>query len=338
MGFGGWSSSVYASTTGAKKASGTTFGHTTSTRTKVAAGGRATVHETLDPKALNAARENIRESRDNTEHPTSTPLAVVFDETGSMQHVPGILQDKLTGLYGLLQRKGYVEHPQILVGGYGDAEVDEVPLQMSQFESDNRVDDALDNIYLEGNGGGNRGESQCLAWYYLAYHTVTDRFEKGRGRGYAFFIGDEVSLRLREDQVKTFIGDDQPLGSLELQDLVNALKEKWDPYVLVIDNHAAKAQKSVEFYTELFGVENVLIVQDESAIAETIAGCIGLAEGVIDGDKLVADLKDIGTSDAIIATTSAALAVKGTTGGRTPVVSAPKPAGTNEEDDEVTRV
>jgi hypothetical protein len=340
MGAGAWSASTYASTTGTKKAAGTTFGYSTSTRSTVASGGTAVAHETLDPKKLNSARMNIRESRDNAEHPTSTPIAVIFDETGSMQHIPSILQDKLAGLYGLLLRRGYVEHPQILVGGYGDCEVDSVPLQVSQFESDNRVDDNLDNIYLEGAGGGNRGESQCIAWYYLAHHTATDRFEKGRGKGYAFFIGDEVSLRLRPEQVKTFIGDGEPLGSLELPDLVSALNEKWDAYVLVIDNHAAHAQKSVEFYTELFGIEHVLIVQDENAIAETIAGCIGLAEGIVDVDALAADLHDIGASDEVIATATAALAVKGTTsvGKRGPVVSAPKPTGVGEDDDEVTRV
>lgn len=339
MGGGSWDASTYASSTARKIASGTTFSYTTTAH----ATGRYEAHEDLDPKKVNGptsplAGQNVRESRDSTEHPTSTAVAVLFDETGSMGQVPRTLQTKLTTLFGTVLRKGYLEHPQILVGGYGDGVVDYSPLQVSQFESDNRVDDALDNIFLEGNGGGNFGESQWLAWYFLAFHTATDCFEKRSKKGYAFFIGDERSLDPSADQVKRWVGDEQPMCEMTNEAIVAALKEKWEPYVLVIDNGAAKRQRSVEFYTELFGEEHVLIVQDHEAISETISLLIGLQEGVIDLDDGADDLKDAGSSDAAIAKATKALAhFKGTVGALV-TEKAPADLDADADSDAVTKV
>ena len=311
MGAGSWDPGTYAATTARKIASGTTFSYSATAK----ATGVYKAHEDLDPKKVNGptsplAGQAIRESRDSDEHPTSVPVCVFFDETGSMGNTPRVLQTKLSELFGVILRKGYLEHPQVLVGGYGDGVVDDAPLQVSQFESDNRIDEALDKLFLEGRGGGNFGESQWLAWYYVATHTATDAWEKREKKGYAFFIGDEKSLEPTADQVQRWVGDGEPLvHPLTDEAIVKALLEKWEAYVFVINNGTAKNQRSVEYYTNLFGEERVLIVQDETAISETIALTIGMTEGVIDLDDGVDDLKDVGASDAAIAQATAALAL-----------------------------
>jgi hypothetical protein len=296
-------------------------------------------HDDLNPltaagAASPLAGQIVRESRDNADHPNSTPLAVFFDDTGSMGIVPRVVQTKLADLFGLLLRKGYCEDPQVMVGAYGDHEVDGVPLQLSQFESDNRIDDALDKIFLESGGGGNGGESQWLAWYYLAYHTVTDAWEKRQKKGYAFFIGDEVSLPATASAVQKCVGDGEPLGSLDHKEIVKALLEKWDAYVLVIDNLTAKGQRSIPFYQELFGKDRVLIVENEEAIAETIALTVGVSEGTIDLDDGVDDLKALGVSDDTIRQATKALAVhKGAAGGGA-IVPGATPADLDDADDD----
>src|SRR5690606_17085408 len=108
-----------------------------------------TVHPKLDPHGV-----TVRESRDSADHPEALAIAVLFDVTGSMGNVPRTLQTKLPDLLGLLLRKGYVEHPHILFGAIGDATCDRAPLQIGQFEADNRMDDDLERILLEGGGGG----------------------------------------------------------------------------------------------------------------------------------------------------------------------------------------
>lgn len=338
MGSGSWDAGTYASTTRAKIDTGTTFSYTKTAHET----GRFEVHEDLDPKKVNTAGplagQAVRESRDSAEHPTSVPVAVFFDETGSMHNTPRLMQTKLPELFGIILRKGYLEHPQIMMGAYGDGVVDNAPLQVSQFESDNRIDEALDKLFLEGNGGGNYGESQWLAWYYLATHTATDAWEKREKKGYAFFIGDEKSLEPTAGQVKQWVGDGEPLvHPLTDRAIVQELLKKWEAYVFVIDNGSARRQHSVEYYTSLFGTERVLIVQDETAISETIALTIGMSEGVIDLDDGVDDLKDVGASDAAISQATKALSMF--VNKTSVVVASDSPADLDTvDDDAVTRL
>ena len=93
---------------------------------------------------------------------------------------------------GLLLRKGYLAHPQILIGGIGDATCDRAPLQVGQFESGIEIDEDLAKLWLEGGGGGQQTESYELAMYFMARHTSIDCLEKRGQRGYLFLIGDEM--------------------------------------------------------------------------------------------------------------------------------------------------
>jgi hypothetical protein len=112
------------------------------------------VHSALNPHGV-----AVRESRDSEAHPTSRAVGVLFDVTGSMQRVPRILQANLPKLMDLLIDRGYLEHPQIMIGGIGDATCDRAPLQVGQFESGNEIEDDLGRLYLEGGGGQPRSAS-----------------------------------------------------------------------------------------------------------------------------------------------------------------------------------
>ena len=163
MGSGRWSTDVYSAAANYRAASGTSaFAYSDS--------GARKAHPALDPSGVAE-----RESRDSDEHPQSTPIAVLFDVTGSMGAVPRVLQTKLPQLLGLLTRKGYATDPHIMFGAIGDATCDRVPLQVGQFESDNRMDDDLARIVLEGGGGGQQHESYELAMYFMARHTAWTR-------------------------------------------------------------------------------------------------------------------------------------------------------------------
>ena len=121
----------------------------------------AAVHPKMNPRGV-----RCRESRDSDTHPESLAIGVLFDVTGSMQKVPRILQKKLPSLMGSLLRKGYVEHPQILIGAIGDATCDRAPLQVGQFESGIEIEEDLGKLFLKG-GGGQVMESaswRCTSW------------------------------------------------------------------------------------------------------------------------------------------------------------------------------
>lgn len=324
MGGGSWNATTYAATTARKVASGTSFGY--SSTTKAADPRTWAAHADLDPKSLAGAGSPyagkiMKESRDNKDHPKSLPIVVGFDQTGSMGSVPTTTQKKLEGLFGLLLRQGYAEDPQVMVAAYGDAECDYVPLQISQFEDDNRIDENLDKILIEGHGGGNGGESLALLWYYLAYHTATDSWGKRKKKGYAFFVADEITHTITSHQVKEYVGDGEPLGSLKTEDIVAKMTEQWDVYVLVIDNMSAHMQGSESFYKNLLGEKNVLMVEDPDSVTETIALAIGALEGNIDiDDDAEDDLRSTGSNElAIRSAVNATTKLKGFTNGGTVV-------------------
>ena len=289
MGSGRWSTDVYAAAAAFRAATGRdAFDYSDSLYAMPRSGWKA--HPTLDPKGV-----TVRESRDSDEHPESTAIAVLFDVTGSMGHVPRVLQQKLPKLLGLLLRKGYVTDPQILFGAIGDATVDRVPLQVGQFESDNRMDDHLGNLVLEGGGGGQMTESYELALYFMARHTSIDCFEKRGRRGYLFLIGDELAYpTVKGREVRHVIGD--RLGEdISVEAMVAEAQRAWDVYYVLPEGASYAGDRRVlDFWRGLLG-QNVLQLDDLDAVCETIALAVGLGEGTIDLDDGLADLEDVGS-------------------------------------------
>jgi hypothetical protein len=233
--------------------------------------------------------------------------------TGSMRDVPRRLQRKLPQLLGLLLRKGYADDPQVLFGAIGDATCDRAPLQVGQFESDNRMDDDLSRILLEGGGGGQKTESYELAMYFMARHTVTDCYAKRGKRGYLFLIGDEMAYpRVKRGEVGAVTGDGLQ-ADIPLNDIVAELTRTWDTYYILPEGASYAGDPEVlSFWRGLLG-QNVIELADLSAVTETIALTVGLGEDAISLGDGVADLDDVG-SDAG-ATVSKALASIGSSRG-----------------------
>ncbi|MFH8631864.1 hypothetical protein ACH4CC_18665 [Streptomyces lydicus] len=292
MGSGTWSTNVYGAAASYRAAAGTSAFDYSDRTIRSAPRHAWAAHPSLDPHGL-----TVRESRDSDEHPTSLAVSVLFDVTGSMGAVPRVLQTKLPELFGLLLRKGYVAHPQILFGAVGDATCDRVPLQLGQFESDNRMDDDLGNILLEGGGGGQMTESYELALYAMARHTSLDCHEKRGRRGYLFLIGDEMPYgKVKAREVRAVLGD-HLTEDLPLPVLLAELRQKFEVYFIVPAGAAHVGNSAVlGTWRKLLG-QNVIELDDLDAVCETIALTIGLGEEAIDLAAGLDDLADIG-SDA----------------------------------------
>ncbi|NUT09407.1 MAG: hypothetical protein HOQ38_02945 [Nonomuraea sp.] len=283
MGSGIWSTNVYDSAARYRAATGSSaFAYSDS--------GARRVHPDLDPfKAT-------RESRDSAEHPDSLAIAVLFDVTGSMGTVPRTLQTRLPDLLGLLLRKGYATDPQIMFGAIGDATCDRAPLQVGQFESDNRMDDQLGLILLEGGGGGQKRESYELAMYFMARHTSIDCYDKRGKRGYLFIIGDEMPYqRVSRTHVKGVVGDRlaEPVG---VSDMVAELTRKYDVYFILPAGASHAGDREVlASWRHLLG-QNVLELDDLGAVCETIALTVGLGEDAIGLEEGLDDLDELGST------------------------------------------
>lgn len=302
MGGTTYSSVAYTTRSTAKAAAGIpTFDHDAHLRSSVAPSSWA-AHDDLNPKGV-----KVRESRDSDVHPTAKPIIVFLDVTGSMGAVVTAIHAKLPELYGVLMRGGYVEHPAILFGAVGDAIADRVPLQVGQFESGNEADEQVEKIFIEQGGGGGGTESYELAAYFAARHTATDEWEKRGGKGYVFFIGDEQNYpKVSRSQVERVIGDVLE-ADISTADIFTELQEKWEVFYIQPAGGYHGGQKDIlDSWRDLLG-QNVLPLDDPTAVCETIALQVGLCEGTIDLDEGIEDLRTAGADAKAIAAASRAV-------------------------------
>lgn len=319
MGSGSWSGNVYRTAAVTRKAQGVDdFAYSR----KVKSGQVAKViHESLDPKKVAGptspfAGQLIRESRDSAEHPDSLPIAIVFDVTGSMGFIPEALQKKLGQLMDVVIERAGIPHPQILVGAVGDSYTDEFPFQIGQFESDNRFDDQLRSIILEGHGGGQTKESYGLAHYFAANHTYTDSFTKRGKKGYLFTMGDEAPYdKVTAEEIKRVFGVPAE-ADISMKDLVKRAQEQWEVFHLYSMDGQYRTNDNIhQQWRDLLG-ERVIFVQDSSMVCEIIAGIIhGLETAIGDLKTLVEDLNLDASSAKVV---SGALAGLVSAGGNLP--------------------
>lgn len=260
----------------------------------IAAGAApAKVHTNLDPHGL-----LFRESRDSENHPESVPVVLILDETGSMGNVIKQIQKSIRSIMKLLVSKGYLPHPHIMVIAIGDAlNHEKAPLQVSQFESDDKIEQCIDDIFIEGNGGGQKRESYQNAAYVVAYKTRTDHWDKRGRKGYVFFFGDEMNHPFRKDEVVSLIGTDDERNlpsTLPLRDLYDMVKERYHTFFVLPKNaNYGGDQEVLDHWKVLLGIEAVLQLADENAVGEFVAAQIGLIEENTDIDGIAKDLTDL---------------------------------------------
>jgi hypothetical protein len=224
-------------------------------------------HEAMNPNGI-----TYREARDSAVHPNSVPIILGLDVTGSMGHIPHeLIKEGLPKLMGGIIQGG-VPDPALLFLGIGDHECDGYPLQVGQFESgDEELDMWLTRTYIEGGGGGNGGESYLLAWYFAAFHTRTDAFEKRNQKGILFTVGDEPGLKtLPGSAIKEIMGAGQQTYShLELLAEVQKRYEVYHINVL----HSNQAHEANKEWKELLGA-NCIAIAEHTEIPNVIKNII----------------------------------------------------------------
>ena len=164
---------------------------------------RREVHEMLNIKG------QTRECRNSEDHSDVLPIVVAMDVTKSRGDDALVVFEKVPLLMGQLPMTGIADHPAISWAAVGDATSgDYAPIQIGQFEADERLDESLSNLWIEEGGGGTGQESYELTAYYYARKVALD-INKNDGKGFLFFLGDEGFYpKVSKDQVKVWIGDD----------------------------------------------------------------------------------------------------------------------------------
>lgn len=241
-----------------------------------------TLNKNLDPKGV-----RIRESRDSADNPNATPIIIALDVTGSMGMIADVIaREGLGVLFQEILDKKPISDPHIMFMAIGDANSDRAPLQVSQFEADNRIVEQLTQIWLEHGGGGNGFESYNLPWYFAAHHTEHDSYIKRAKRGYLFTVGDECAPGpLTKAQIAEVIGDTQerPLSS---EEMLHEAQRTYDVFHVIISegDYASRSSDRVwDSWTKMLG-ENVIRLSDHKKLGEAIVSVIEVREGM-DADK-----------------------------------------------------
>lgn len=284
MGSGRWDSDSYRSYSSSTSSmdAGARFSASTSAH-DVLKGHTAHLNPTGVKSALNPTGTRTRESRDSADNPNSTPIIVGLDVTGSMGRVINYLAGTAMGtLFEEILTRKPVPDPHLMFMGIGDAEAgDQVPLQVSQFEADNRIVKQLTDLYLEGGGGGNEHESYNLPWYYAATHTSTDAFEKRQRKGYLFTVGDEsVPGPLRRQDIKRVVGDEveRDFSNEELLTMAGRMYHVFHVMVGEGDFAGRNERKVREAWSRVLG-QHALWLPDHRKLSELIVSAIQVNEG-----------------------------------------------------------
>ena len=233
----------------------------------------SSMKDSLNPKGV-----TYRESCDSDDHPNSTPVILGLDVTGSMGNLAAtIAKESLKTLMDELYTKQPVSDPHVMFMAVGDAYCDYAPLQVSQFEADIRIAEQLTDIYFEGHGGGNGGESYLLAWYFAARHTKIDSFDKHNRKGFLFTIGDEPNHKvLTKNQVKEIFGDDIE-SDLTAEELLTEVTRQYEVFHLIVKNGEAR-YGSVTSWKKLLD-ERAMEVTDYTKIPEIVEATMEILNG-----------------------------------------------------------
>jgi hypothetical protein len=213
---------------------------------------------------------DLRESRDSSDHPNSIPIILALDVTGSMGTIPHFLVKN--GLPDMMNKiiKAGVADPQVLFMGIGDHEWDQAPLQIGQFESsDELLDKWLTDLWIEGGGGGNLGESYLLAWLFASRYTQTDHAEKRGKKGILFTIGDEPTLNSIPASVQKQIMGNGQYSEASAAELLDAAREHYEVFHLHLLQGSA-GKRSKDGWIQLMG-DNVIFIQRKEDVAQIIA-------------------------------------------------------------------
>lgn len=225
--------------------------------------------ESLDPQKF-----TIRECANSDEHPNTIPVILALDVTGSM----GEACSETAAALGVIMTNLYKKFKDIefCVMGIGDLAYDEAPIQMSQFESDVRIAEALDKIYMEHGGGGNTFESYTAAWYMGLKHTKLDCFDKQGRKGIIITMGDEPLnpylpfKRLNESANVT------EQANVETPELYRQASEKFDIFHIAVDSPRDCYRSYEHDIEKSFGqiLGERLKVSTINNLAQTIEDCI----------------------------------------------------------------
>lgn len=230
----------------------------------------------------NPEKITIRESRDSNDNPNSTPIIIGCDVTGSMGMIAEqLMRTDLIKVAEEIYNRKPIADPHIAVMAIGDHKTDSAPLQVTQFEASIVLADQMRDLWLEGYGGGNKGESYALAHLFAATKTVSDSWEKRGNKGILFTIGDEpVHQDMGGAQLKRIMGS-QYSADMTAKQCIDLALETYEVFHIVLANEGfckSYPDMVMDSWNKVLP-QRVIKLSDVSKLAETIVSTIQVVVG-----------------------------------------------------------
>lgn len=202
----------------------------------------------------------MRECCDSDEHPNTLPVILALDVTGSMGGASVKVAQKLNQIMTDLYADDTIQDIEFCIMGIGDIAYDRASIQISQFESDIRIAEQLDEIYFEAGGGGNSYESYTGAWYMGLNHCNLDCWARGK-KGLIITMGDELPNPYLPRKLGSIVEGRDLQDDIETKDLLTEAKEKFEIHHIAVDDVESsygyyKRKHIDEEWTNLLGEEN----------------------------------------------------------------------------------
>jgi hypothetical protein len=292
MGWGRWDTTSYALTSATRS---------TQTTDEIFDTDITQFRENTSPKGFNPKHIEMRESCDSDDSPESTALIFALDVTGSMGMIPDYLaREGLAPLVeGILETKP-VSDPHIMFMAIGDINYDDAPLQVTQFEADNRISDQLVELYLEGGGGGNNYESYDLAWAFAAQKTSIDCFSKRGKKGYLFTIGDEEMPQAGSNEMIDKMVGLKVQGRPKAADFLKDAQNRYEVFHVIVEQGSHMSYRSARVlidWRDLLGNRAILLDNYEH-LSEVCLSVIRVNEGE-DPEEVVNSWQDEALQDSV---------------------------------------
>lgn len=224
-------------------------------------------------------------------HLDSVPIAIMIDVTGSMRECPKQILRNLGNLMGGLITTGFIPHPQVLFGAFGDyRSKDPAPIQVGNFHDGMGMLADLRKILITAAGGANRAESSNLVLWYFANKVRLECFEKRGKKGYLFVIGDEPYFNTVTKEEIRDVFSSKLEKEQQLEHVVSKLKEKWHTWYIIPDAASGGGDTGViNSWKNLLGENQVLCLNDVSQIVKMISAMVAVIEGC-DLKKVVTEI------------------------------------------------
>lgn len=237
----------------------------------------AKIDKKYDPKQI-----KVRESRKSVLNPNPTPIIAGLDGTGSMRKIVEDMRKGLGRFFEEIINRKPVSDPHVIAMIIGDMDMyDKSPVQATQFEADPvTIGKQIEDLFLEGGGGGNSFESYLGPLYFALNRTACDAFQDGR-KGYLFTVGDELPQpRLKKNKVYQFFGDVIP-EDIEAGEIVQQVSKDWHYFHLIAmdgDYASSRPTQTVSAWNTLLG-QRAIRLTDHKKMPEVITSLIEVTAG-----------------------------------------------------------